>query len=237
MSSLPILMYHNIVLNLNDSKDLNLSVQKFEQQLAFLQLRGYTTYHFSELENLKKISSKSVILTFDDVTKNQMEFAIPLLEKYNFKATFFIPFKYVGGFDEWNDGNEPLMSLNDLKSVPKNIELAHHSFAHGNLANTKLDDIEEDLKKAEEYIKFNQLNIFSALAYPYGKYPKKDKQKKNSFFKILQQKNIIYGLRIGNRVNKFPFKNPYEILRIDIKGQDSFLKFRLKLKFGKLKLF
>ena len=45
------------------------------------------------------------------------------------------------------------------------------------------------------------------------------------------------AFRIGNRVNKFPFKNKYEIQRIDIKGQDSLLKFKLKLRFGKLKLF
>jgi hypothetical protein len=44
-------------------------------------------------------------------------------------------------------------------------------------------------------------------------------------------------LRIGNQINKFPFKNPYEIMRIDIKGEDSLLKFKLKLRFGKLKLF
>jgi hypothetical protein len=46
-----------------------------------------------------------------------------------------------------------------------------------------------------------------------------------------------FGLKIGNRPNTFPFKDNYEIKRIDIKGLDNLMVFRLKIKFGKLKLF
>jgi len=53
----------------------------------------------------------------------------------------------------------------------------------------------------------------------------------------LKANNIAYALRIGNRVNSFPLRHPYEVQRIDIKGEDSFLKFKLKLRLGKLKLF
>jgi hypothetical protein len=45
------------------------------------------------------------------------------------------------------------------------------------------------------------------------------------------------AFRIGNRVNRFPFKNKFEIQRIDIKGQDSLTTFKWKLRLGKLRLF
>ena len=53
----------------------------------------------------------------------------------------------------------------------------------------------------------------------------------------MRDNGIKYGLRIGNRVNNFPFKNNYLVKRIDIKGEDSLFRFKLKLKIGKLKLF
>ena len=74
------------------------------------------------------------------------------------------------------------------------------------------------------------------MAYPYGNYPKKGKRK-IEFFQLLEKNNIKMAFRIGNRVNIFPFKNKYEIQRIDIKGQDSLLAFKWKLRLGKLRLF
>jgi len=78
--------------------------------------------------------------------------------------------------------------------------------------------------------------VCNVLAYPYGKFPRKEPQK-TQFFEVLKNQNIAYGLRIGNRLNKIPFKNNYELNRLDIKGEDSLFKFRLKLKLGKPSLF
>ncbi|UYW00467.1 polysaccharide deacetylase family protein [Flavobacterium agricola] len=237
MSALPILMYHNLVATNQKSKGLSLSAEKLEKQLQFLHAAQYTTYHLAELQNQTKIAPKSVVLTFDDVTRNQLQYAVPLLVKYNMKATFFIPFQYVGGFDGWNAGTEAIMSVSDLQNLPKNIELGYHSFAHANFAQIDAQAMQTDFNLSEQFITENKLDVYPAFAYPYGKYPKKKEEEKQQFFKLLNQNKMQFGLRIGNRVNQFPFKNPYEILRIDIKGEDSLLKFKLKLKFGKLRLF
>jgi len=237
MSSLPILMYHNVISDKHKSEGLCISTDKLEEQFKYLNKNKYTTYHLSELQNLKTISQKSVILTFDDVTKNQMEFAIPLLLKYRLKATFFIPFKYVGGFDDWNSGSESIMTIDELKAISSNIELGYHSFAHRNFEKISLEEAQSDFELSEAFVVENQLNVFRAIAYPYGKYPKKVSTEKEAFFKVLEKNKMCFALRIGNRVSKFPFKDKYEIQRIDIKGEDSLLKFKLKLKFGKLKLF
>lgn len=237
MSSLPVLMYHNVTANQSASKGLTISVDKLEEQFQYLVSNKYNTYHLSELKNLLTISNKSVILTFDDVTKNQMDFAIPLLSKYGLKATFFVPFKYIGGFDAWNTNKEEIMTIAELKNIPDNIELGYHSFAHDNFANMSIKETQEDFKASEEIILKNDLKICKSIAYPYGKYPRKDKEKQACFFEVLKENNMHFAFRIGNRVNKFPFKNNFEIQRIDIKGDDSLLKFKLKLKFGKISLF
>ncbi|MEO8253101.1 MAG: polysaccharide deacetylase family protein [Flavobacterium sp.] len=235
MTRLPILMYHNISDD-KDSTGLTVFCNKLEEQFHYLQQKEYTSYHFSELENKTIIDSKSVIITFDDVTVNQLVYAVPLLEKYNLKAVFFIPFAYIGNLDLWNSGKEKIMSIEQLKTLQSRVELGLHSFDHKRYATLTEVEIHADFSKCFEFIKQNDLKVYNALAYPYGNYPKKEPQKAK-FQSILKQNKVKIGLRIGNKISKFPFKNPYEITRIDIKGEDSMLKFKLKLRFGKLKLF
>ena len=230
-------MYHNISQNENLSFDLTISVQKFESQLNYLVDNNYRSYFVSELENLKVIANKSVILTFDDVTENQLLFALPLLKKYGLKATFFIPFSYIGKSDLWNDGSEKIMTVEQLKSLDSEIiELGHHSYFHRKYTTLTSEEIQDDFDKSFEFIKENNLKVYPALAYPYGNFPKKGNHKKE-FFNLLEKNTIKVAFRIGNRVNKLPFQNNFEIKRIDIKGQDNMFTFKWKLRLGKLRLF
>lgn len=240
MGRLPILMYHNVSENQN-SKGLTIWVNTLETHFKYLSEKGYESFHFSELQKFKnssqKLPKKSVIITFDDVYVSQLTLAYPLLKKYNLKACFYIPFAYVGGTDDWNTKKESIMSVNQLQQLDSDVvELGLHSFYHNNYSEISIEDSRADFKKCKTFITENNLNVSNVLAYPYGKFPRKN-PKQDEFFKLLNEEKVAYGLRIGNRVNKFPFKNNYEVQRIDIKGEDTLSKFKLKLRFGKLRLF
>ncbi|MGB6269166.1 MAG: polysaccharide deacetylase family protein, partial [Olleya sp.] len=116
------------------------------------------------------------------------------------------------------------------------IELGFHSFNHNNYKELSILETEKDFEACKRIIAEYDLPVQNVLAYPYGKYPRQNLEQAD-FFKCLENNKIDYGLRIGNRVNIFPFKNNYEVQRIDMKGEDSFLKFKWKLRLGKLKLF
>lgn len=237
MASLPVLMYHNVSEDKNKSFRLTISTAKLEEQFRYFSENNYTTFHFSELENRIALPPKSIVITFDDVTTNQFLYAVPLLKKYGLKATFFIPFYYLGKTDEWNKGTENIMTIKELQAIdPSLIEFGHHSSRHRHYAKLSDAEIQEDFDESERIIAANGLKVYPALAFPYGNYPKKEPQK-SRFQELLKKNNIKFGVKIGNRRNKFPFKNTFEVQRIDVKGEDSFLKFKLKLKFGKLKLF
>lgn len=219
------------------SVGLTIATTKFEEQLDYLVSHNFTSYFFSELDKNVAISQKSVVLTFDDVTENQLLYALPLLKKHKIKATFFIPFSYIGKTDSWNAGAQKIMTIDQLKSLdPEIVELGHHSFLHRKYAALSVQEIQEDFDKSFELIADNDLKVYPALAYPYGNYPKKG-NRKTDFFQLLERNNIKMAFRIGNRVNQFPFKNKYEIQRIDIKGEDSLFSFKWKLRLGKLGLF
>lgn len=231
MSKLPVLMYHNFSTNDLLSKGLTTSVKKFEEQLQYLVAKNYNFLFASEINDNRDLNKKQIVLTFDDVTENQL-LIIDLLKKYNAKATFFIPFAYIGKTDEWNIGSEKIMTLEQLKSIDSNfVEFGHHSFLHKKYETMPEDEINEDFEKSNEIIEKNGLNVANILAYPYGNYPKKEKE---LFFKILKNNKINMAFRIGNRVNTLPLQNNYEIQRIDIKGEFSMSKFKWKIRFGKL---
>ncbi len=229
-------MYHGVSATTSDSKGLTISIENLERQFQFLKVNGYTSLHFSDLKTMKSptdFPEKAVIITFDDVYVNQLDYAYPLLEKYGLKACFYIPFNFVNGVNEWDEGQEPIMSVEQLRSLDSEIiELGLHSFQHRPYNDLPLDAIQEDFDACKTFIINNKLAVHNTLAYPYGKYPRKGKAQ-SDFFNVLSANKIAYGLRIGNRVNTFPFKNNYEVQRLDIKGEDTLKVFERKLKRGK----
>jgi peptidoglycan/xylan/chitin deacetylase (PgdA/CDA1 family) len=184
-----------------------------------------------------KLPRRVFALTFDDAYLNNLEYVYPLLKKYNFHATIMLPVGFLGKTDEWVNGNVKLMNYNQLLSLDNRyVSFGLHTYGHMSLKKSSFIDIVTDIEKCKHELSSNGVNYLPVLSYPYGSYPR-DRDKKEAFFKLLEQLGIVYGLRIGNRINKWPLKNRYEVKRIDIKGVDSFWAFKTKLKKGRVKMF
>jgi peptidoglycan/xylan/chitin deacetylase (PgdA/CDA1 family) len=225
---LVILMYHQIEKETHE--DLTVSFRNIEKQFEYLNRKKYTSKFFSELTFLSK---KTIIITFDDGYKNNYDYLPSLLKKHHLKATIFIPTKFIqGGYKDYK-----MMTFEELRNLDKDyFEIALHSHSHQNFRNISAADAENDLKTNMKILEDEGIEYSKVLAYPYGKYPKKNPDKA-FLFSTLKKSGITYAVRIGNKVNYFPSKNPYELCRIDIKGTDSLIHFKLKLIFGRLKLF
>ena len=78
---IPVLVYHSIN---NNKSNLSLTINDFEKQIKFLNKSGFETISFDKIDKDKK---KQIIITFDDGYKDTCQFALPILKKYNFKAT------------------------------------------------------------------------------------------------------------------------------------------------------
>lgn len=95
----PILMYHHIEPVPEDVTDENIadlyvSPTMFERQMKYLYLAGYETVSLSDLSRAlngkNNLPDKPVILTFDDLYPSQVEYALPVLNKYDLDAIFFV---------------------------------------------------------------------------------------------------------------------------------------------------
>ena len=238
---LAILMYHKLSENRSDS--LTISADKFDLQMMYLKEKGYQTITFSELKTLcdagEKLPKKTIIISFDDAYSSFKELALPLLKKYGFKATLFVPVAYVGKTNIWDQGQDSILPAQTLKqlTIQGDVEIGLHSFLHRNWADLAIEDMEEDLQNCFQSLDFWAIPFVRVLAYPYGGFPKKDEHLKSQMTMLFQRLKMIYAVRIGNRINPFPLQNPYEIKRIDIKGTDSFFIFKIKMKKGRAKRF
>lgn len=225
---LVILMYHQI--EKESREDLTVSLKNIEEQFKYLSTKKYTSKFFSDIHTL---TPKSIIITFDDGYKNNYTYLPELLKKYNLKATIFIPTEFIwAGYKD----NE-MMTFKDIRNLDKNyFEIALHSHSHQNFRNSTADFIAHDLKENMQILDREGITYSKVLAYPYGKYTKGNPEK-SVIFSVFKKLGITYAVRIGNKVNYFPSQSPYELCRIDIKGKDSLIHFKLKLIFGRLKLF
>lgn len=90
----PIIMYHSILIHNNRGSSNTITPNEFENDLKYIKENGYTTIMMSDLigyvygEN--ELPEKPLIITFDDGFLNNYVYALPLLKKYDCKATLSI---------------------------------------------------------------------------------------------------------------------------------------------------
>ena len=131
--NLRILMYHGI-------SPLALPIQEFEKQLGFIK-ENFETYWVSEIPNILQMKNGKkprIVLTFDDGLKNHMTNALPLIEKYGIKATFYIPVGLVENQEMlWNHEIRCLLILSDPEELPEEFVVIQKNEKEKNKAISK----------------------------------------------------------------------------------------------------
>ena len=102
MKRVPILMYHAISGTANRQRYV-LTESQFRDQLDRIRDRGARGISLAQARHPGENRGDTVVLTFDDGNRSDVETALPLLESYGFCATFFITTGRVGTGREWID--------------------------------------------------------------------------------------------------------------------------------------
>lgn len=234
MSRLRVLLYHNISAD-GYRDDLTVSAAQLEEQFQYLHRAGYHSISLSELiahyDKGKPLPPRPVLVTFDDGFRNCATIAYPLAKKYNVKISLFvIPFYIKTG----NYRSIPCLQPADLEEMdPALVEVGLHSQFHASYAELLPYEIEYDLDTCLLNLREMGIDYQPCLAYPFGAYPRRQRQAQRMLFELLQRKGIRLAFRIGNRINPLPLREKFLVQRIDIRGKDSFNNFRLSLAFGR----
>lgn len=200
----------------------SISNNSFLRLLDSIQSQNIQTLTFFDLLKHKP-SRKSIIITFDDCSRELLTFAIPELTKRNMKAVFYIPTDYVGLYNQWDveEGKEKvdLFTEDDIinLSLNPNFEIGSHSVSHRKLSKLSTVEVLKELKDSKDFLeRLIQKKVIS-FAYPFGELPKNNDQ-------FLQKTGYFFGCGIY-------VKNPgkYALRRFIYHNEDSKVSTWLKL--------
>lgn len=123
-SLIPIVLYHHVGLH---AASWTVPILNFEEQLQTLQRDGYQSVsmhaYLDAAQKKTTLPPKSVVLTFDDGYADNYQYAFPLLQRYGFKATFYVIARRIGqkGYMTW-------AQLRDMQRA--GMEIGNHTLDH-----------------------------------------------------------------------------------------------------------
>jgi len=128
-----------------------------------------TSTHPSYSTSIGNISSvvnsnnKAIMLGFDDGWKSQITYAKPILDKYGFKASFFIVCNYV------NSGEIRRMNWQDIATLQKDgMDIESHSMTHTPYLNTlHQNGLDYEIGGSRQCLATHGYNS-TIFAYPYN---------------------------------------------------------------------
>ncbi|MCC6818542.1 MAG: polysaccharide deacetylase family protein [Bacteroidia bacterium] len=237
MSRLRVLMYHKISTEKCDF--LTVSKDQFRKQMVFIKKR-YQPITLSELINLikhnKQLPERAIIITFDDGYLNNYELAYPILSELKIPFTIFLVANYIGKTIGHDGILQSFLSAETLKLMQPLAEFGYHGLNHENIMDLPTDEWENTIEQCKKILNQEGIEMQASWAYTYGAFPKKDTEKMKRLREIFKKQDILCAFRIGNRINSWPLKKPFKIQRLDIRGDESFLKFKIRVTLGKISI-
>ena len=152
--------------------------------MRYLKEQGYTIVSVEQLAHrLEKGESvdKYIALSFDDGYKDNHSNALPIMQKYDAKGSFFVINKEMGDKEHMNEAE-----IKEL--IAAGMELGSHTYSHGPLAKIDTKYLVWELDTSRYWLKkkFDGY-IVRTLAYPNGSYNKTviEAAKKYGFYRAL----------------------------------------------------
>jgi peptidoglycan/xylan/chitin deacetylase (PgdA/CDA1 family) len=235
MSGLRVLMYHKVAKLETDF--LTVSEEQLKMQLNWL--KGH--YNFISLKQLtnfikknEPLPEKPLLITFDDGYLNNYTIAYPIFKALKIPFSIFLVGDFVGKKLMHDNQEQEFLTTSQLIEMQDFATYGYHSEKHVSLMDLEPKLWEAEVQKCLASFNGITIPIEPVWAYTYGAYPKKNNAQFSALSNVFKNAGILYAMRIGNRINKLKLKHLYSIQRIDIRGNESFTKFRWKVKFGKL---
>lgn len=217
-----VLTYHDIVqdsalLNIKSKYELTyiLGESCFEKHMHYLKNNNFSIVSFDKLLSNKLINKEYVIITFDDGLLSNFTNAFPILNKYNYMGTFFLPTKFIGqdGYLNW----EQIKWMSD-----KGMSFHSHAHSHIDLTSLTYSGLKEELVVSKRIIEDKLLKPVDILSIPLGRYNQKILDAAIEVeYKIICTSDHGYNINSRNNI----------INRISIKNQYSFKIFQKLLEF------
>lgn len=166
----PILMYHYVeyIKDINDTFRVSLNIEPFilEEQIRTLREADFTFITMGELSDVLDgkipLPKKPVVLTFDDGHWDLYTDVLPILKKYNVKATAYIIPGFLGGSD--------FLSKDQLRNLIDSgfIEIGAHTMNHLSLPDISMEEMRYEIVYSRKMLEDEFGIKVHTFAYPNG---------------------------------------------------------------------
>src|SRR6185369_4867241 len=178
MRPIPILTYHQIDAPPPSGapyRSLVVSPAAFARQMGMLRTLGYQGLSMSALEPYLRgdKSGKVVGITLDDGCVNNLEQALPVLQRCDFSATCYIVSGQMGGLNMWDRAKgvppQPLMDAGQLKAwLAGGQEVGAHTRSHADLLLADDASAREEIAGCKRDLEQSLGTQVRHFCYPYG---------------------------------------------------------------------
>jgi peptidoglycan/xylan/chitin deacetylase (PgdA/CDA1 family) len=223
--NIPILMYHHVgpLPDQADAvrKDMTVSTDNFELQVAWLKSQGYESITLNDLLQYSKgkfiLPQKPVILTFDDGYSDVFDNAVPTLKKWGFVGSFAIITQFPG----ITQGTNQYATWQQIAQANKDgMEIVSHTQDHFDALNSHYDPgfISRNLGDSRKDLQNNAGIDTKILIYPFGHY-------NTQYIKLAREAGFEMGLttKFGQKLD---MQNLMELPRVRVHGNEDLETFK-----------
>jgi peptidoglycan/xylan/chitin deacetylase (PgdA/CDA1 family) len=177
--TLSVLMYHKV--NGTPENPVTVPPSRFAEQMQFLAENGYRVVSLDDVlahyRDGRPLPPRAVLITFDDGYRDNLENALPILQRHGYPAVMFVPLGFVG---------EPLPLPHELHLLPQGIRnptlgwdglreleqrgvrIESHGISHRPLADLEVDEAAREIAISKLHLEEQLGRRVRAFAYVKG---------------------------------------------------------------------
>jgi peptidoglycan/xylan/chitin deacetylase (PgdA/CDA1 family) len=174
----PVIAYHNVgVPRADEYPGLTTPVPEFEAQIKLLSKMGYTAITPADWLRWRDegmaLPEKPVMLVFDDAYEEAAAHALPLLQRYGFRAACMVVTSCIGTTNRWDEeAGRPSFQLMRATQIvewsQKGIEFGGHTSRHPELPYENDEVVEQEIAQCKKDLTTLLGKPPSSFAYPFG---------------------------------------------------------------------
>ena len=199
--AIPILMYHSVA-DHDESRTrpyyrTATSPAVFAAQMEQLHSHGYRTCTVAQVRTLLEsdpaIAARTVAITFDDGYRDFYLNAFPVLHKYGFTATMFLPTAFIGDTMLQFKGRD-CMTWSEVRELQQcGVLFGSHTMTHPQLRDLDSASVEREITNSKSSIEQKTGSAVSTFAYPYA-FPQRDAEFKKRLRVSLSRAGYLSGV-------------------------------------------
>lgn len=180
---IPILTYHQVDAPPSPGvpyRSLVVSPAAFARQMGLLKALGYRGLSMTALEPYLRGEQRGKVvgITLDDGYVNNLQLALPVLQRHGFSATCYVVSGQMGGSNVWDHAKgipaKPLMNAAQLKAwVAGGQEVGAHTRNHVDLRQTDDAAAFQEIAGCKRELEHRVEAPVRHFCYPYGSYEPK----------------------------------------------------------------